>query len=729
MAVQPRLIYEFDDFQLEPDERRLVRRGQAIPLPGKAFEILVVLIRNRGRLLTKDELFHLVWPDQVVEESNLSVNMSAIRRALGERANSPRYITTVSGYGYRFNGEVRQLVDETLTIERESFARVVVEEESSTTLRPLAGALANAARRATAHPILILGTLTIVLACVVGLVVRSFHRTVASAPWTNVTMRRFPTPGGVPFRAVISPDGKSIVYRQRINGKESFWLGQIDSNSSVKIGEPAGTWMSSIALSPDAAQLFVTERERAASSGRLLRMPIVGGVMSDVLSNIDSPVSFSPNGKQIAFLRRDDERRPSIVTADVDGRNQRTLLAPGSTLAIGGIALAWSPDGKSIAFAGSEGNGGRATLMTVRISDAGVSRVARFDWGQIGNMAWMPDGAGLAVAAFANPVTRQCQVWYVSYPAGEVRKLSNDLDIYLPETISVSRNGTIAVLRGHNTYEIWVAPDGDVKRAHLALQGVEPRYEGVDGLAWTPDGAVIYSAYVGDGQSIWKINSDGSNLQQLTTNNANAVDREVSATADGRYLVFESNRSGSFQIWRANSDGSNLKQLTSAGTNSQGSVSPDSRWIVYTSYLSGKATIWRISIDGGPPLQLTEGDSSWPEVSPNGEFIAYWQAFTSQHGLLAVMPFAGGPPVKTFELPKTTYLAYRLRWTPDSKSVMYRDAVQGLWQQPLNQAQPSMVSGFENLVISQFNWSRDGKNLVYNRGAIMREIILLQNSQ
>src|SRR5215468_1323965 len=138
MAVQTRLIYEFDDFQLDAGERKLTQRGQLISLHGKAFEMLLVLIRNRGRLLTKDELFQLVWPDQIVEESNLTVNMSAIRRALGERASSPRYITTVSGRGYRFTGEVRQLVDEALTIEHESFARVTVQQEEteSTSLLP-----------------------------------------------------------------------------------------------------------------------------------------------------------------------------------------------------------------------------------------------------------------------------------------------------------------------------------------------------------------------------------------------------------------------------------------------------------------------------------------------------------------------------------------------------------------------------------------------------------------
>ena len=134
VQVRTGRIYEFDGFQLYADERLLLRRGERVALHGKAFEMLLVLVRNRGRLLTKDELFRMVWPDQIVEESNLTVNMSAIRRALGERASSPRYITTVSGRGYRFTDDVRETVGayEEVTVERETFTRVVVEEEEDT---------------------------------------------------------------------------------------------------------------------------------------------------------------------------------------------------------------------------------------------------------------------------------------------------------------------------------------------------------------------------------------------------------------------------------------------------------------------------------------------------------------------------------------------------------------------------------------------------------------------
>ncbi|HYJ85742.1 MAG TPA: tetratricopeptide repeat protein [Pyrinomonadaceae bacterium] len=108
MSEQKRETYEFDNFLLDLPNRELLRDGIAVALPAKAFDMLVVLIENGGRLVGKDDLFSRVWPDQIVEESNLTVQVSAIRKALGERKENPHYITTVPGHGYRFTGNLKR---------------------------------------------------------------------------------------------------------------------------------------------------------------------------------------------------------------------------------------------------------------------------------------------------------------------------------------------------------------------------------------------------------------------------------------------------------------------------------------------------------------------------------------------------------------------------------------------------------------------------------------------
>ena len=100
-------LYEFGDFQLHPLQRLLLRDQTAVSISNKAFDLLLVLIEGRDRVLTKDELLEKVWPDTIVEENNLTVAMSALRKALGEGANDRRYILTVPGRGYRFIAEVR----------------------------------------------------------------------------------------------------------------------------------------------------------------------------------------------------------------------------------------------------------------------------------------------------------------------------------------------------------------------------------------------------------------------------------------------------------------------------------------------------------------------------------------------------------------------------------------------------------------------------------------------
>jgi DNA-binding winged helix-turn-helix (wHTH) protein/TolB-like protein/Flp pilus assembly protein TadD len=133
MLELKRQIYGFDNFRLDVPNRQLLRDGRPVPLPAKAFDMLAVLIEKGGRLIEKDELFNRVWPDQIVEESNLTVQVSAIRRALGDNKDNPHYIATVAGHGYRFIGKVLTVdeEEEELVIEHRSHSRIVVESESA----------------------------------------------------------------------------------------------------------------------------------------------------------------------------------------------------------------------------------------------------------------------------------------------------------------------------------------------------------------------------------------------------------------------------------------------------------------------------------------------------------------------------------------------------------------------------------------------------------------------
>jgi len=111
MIGQPQQTYEFGPFRLIPAERQLLCDGQVVALTPKAFDLLLVLVEQSGHLVEKDELLKQVWPDSFVEEANLSVKMSALRRALGEGPNDHQYIETVPKRGYRFVARVNVVRD------------------------------------------------------------------------------------------------------------------------------------------------------------------------------------------------------------------------------------------------------------------------------------------------------------------------------------------------------------------------------------------------------------------------------------------------------------------------------------------------------------------------------------------------------------------------------------------------------------------------------------------
>jgi eukaryotic-like serine/threonine-protein kinase len=112
MVNRTRHLYEFGPFRVDPDHRQLLRQGQPVPLQPKAFDVLLVLVENSEKVVSKDDLIKTVWPDTFVEESNLSQHIFVLRKALGDAVEEKRYIVTVPGRGYRFAEKVALVADE-----------------------------------------------------------------------------------------------------------------------------------------------------------------------------------------------------------------------------------------------------------------------------------------------------------------------------------------------------------------------------------------------------------------------------------------------------------------------------------------------------------------------------------------------------------------------------------------------------------------------------------------
>src|SRR6266545_4516003 len=129
-------FYEFGPFQIDKLNHVLLRDGETLPLKPKVFDTLLLLVENRGRVLDKEELLTRLWPDTVVEESNLSQNVYLLRKVLGEEPRGESYIATMPKRGYRFVASVREVEDAAtdLNPEKHSRSQPILEEQDETSI-------------------------------------------------------------------------------------------------------------------------------------------------------------------------------------------------------------------------------------------------------------------------------------------------------------------------------------------------------------------------------------------------------------------------------------------------------------------------------------------------------------------------------------------------------------------------------------------------------------------
>jgi serine/threonine protein kinase len=539
-------------------------------------------------------------------------------------------------------------------------------------------------------------------------------------PFQNMRMTKL-TNTGKSLNAAISPDGKYIAHVLDDAGQQSLVLSYIATASNVVISPPAEVRYRGITFSRDGNYVYYVRFEKN-DIGLLYEVPAHGGAAKKIMSNIDSPVTFSPEGKQFAFIRYNKEQGEyTLVVAEVNGSGERKLATRKNDEVFGLQGPAWSPDGRVIAcLAGSYSGGFHMGVVEVRVEEGKEKPITSHKWFGVTRAAWLNDGRGMLVTAAEESVS-PIQIWYISYPEGEVRRITNDSNDYKDLSLTADSNSLVSV-QSNRLINIWVAPNGDAGRATQITSGVGWTY----GLAWTPDDRIIYSTMASGNLDLWSIRANGTDKTQLTVEAGSNYHPAVSR--DGRYIFFSSTRTGPFNIWRMDIDGSNPKQMTSGGSDSYPNPSPDGQWVVYQSG-GAKPTLWKVPVDGGQPLQLSDANSSVPVVSPDGKLIAcrYWEE-TSNSLKIAIIPFAGGRPIRIFNIPIHRW--QRIRWTPDGRALMFvdiRTGISNIWRQPIDGGPATQMTEFRADHVFSYDWSYDNKQLACERGVETNDVVLISD--
>ncbi len=731
MSGQEKLLYEFGPFRLDPSKRRLLRDGEPVQLTPKAFETLLALVQQSGRTVEKDDLMRRVWGGAVVEENNLNQNITALRKCLGDTRQASRYIATIPGLGYRFVADVRHVAEtEPVPTAEPAPVEVVVlpkEVEPLTTDAPDEHEFVPSQPKSKVAPV-VLALLLVASTAYAFWAYMNTRRprtaaTVATA--ANEIEVTALTRTGTTGRAAISPDGRYIVYSVAEGGRESLWLRQASASSAQQVVAPARVEYTGLTFSRDGDHLFFVRAETNGSVRALYRLPALGGLATKLLEDVHSPVTFSPDGSRMAFVRNNGGQSVLMV-ANADGGDTRQLAARPAPDSF--KVPAWSPDGKVIAC--SAGSRDRYdfhnSVVAVRVEDGQQSPASPREWGWTGHVEWLSDGSGFLLTASEQPEGMD-QIWHVSYPDGAARRLTSDSKRY--RTISLTSDSrTLVAVQTELNSDIWVAPEADASRAHKITFGTGAYLD----VCYTPDGRVVYASQAGGNWDIWVMNSDGSNQQQLTADAG--VNAHPAVSPDGRHIVFASNRAGTFNVWRMDSDGGNPSRLTSGGGEKFPQWTPDGRWVVYNSVSPDESlySLWKVPAEGGEPVRLTDADSERPAVSPDGARVASFHRDPSAAGeyTIVVTPIEGGPPERTFVVPTDVVALPFVRWSPDGQSLTYtahRDGIPNLWAQPLAGGAAKQLTDFKSEGRLRFDWSRDGKQLVLSRHVWTSDLVLLRN--
>jgi Tol biopolymer transport system component len=553
----------------------------------------------------------------------------------------------------------------------------------------------------------------------------------AGRAFRKITIARL-TNGADVSALALAPDGKYVAYASTHGDTQSLFVRQVETTSAVEVVPPAPVGYRGVTFSRDGAWLYYVTVEKNSFVGTLYRVPLLGGTPQKVLQeSVGSRVEFSPDGKQVAFVHWTDSSHTALMVANVDGTGGRLL----ATLDYeGGFSVdgpAWSPDGKTILAPTQSYNGRRtyADVIAVNVEDGSRRTLLGGSWNWIGQLTWLPDGSGFVLTAWdSNSEVMSDQIWLMTYPEGETRRVTNDVNGYLGVSVSADA-GVIAASESSPAKNFWVVPDGDWTQARKITNGSGELYSERFGLAWTPEGRIVYATRQGVGAGVWIMAADGTQQKQLTFNGG--ADLQPAVSPDGRYIVFVSSRAGRNQLWRMEADGNHPLLLAGTEGVRSPSFSPDGDWVFYEGKTRGVSYLWRVSIGGGDPVQLTRDAAFLPAVSPDGQLIACLMPNEAPGpAKLTLLSPTDGRVVKQFET-LVSRNTPALRWSPDGRSLTYvvtRAGVSNIWGQPLDGGAPRALTGWKADLIYRFDWSKDGR-LLCERGTTVSDVTLIRDTQ
>lgn len=374
------------------------------------------------------------------------------------------------------------------------------------------------------------------------------------------------------------------------------------------------------------------------------------------------------------------------------------------------------------------------SLMTVSIKDKKIEPFGNKIWVNANSFSWMKDGAGIFMLAKKNQDEQQ-QIWFLSYPGGEARQITQDSSGYEMMSYAADSN-TIAALKSDVISSIWSFDLQTKQKTQLTSESRDML--GANGIKQLANGKLLVTKTEANTTNFWTIGENGKNENSIYKENGQDIQPVISP--DGRFIVFCSNQGGGFRLWRINADGKNPVQLTNSpkGFDLRPNILPDNKTIIFERRFEDKfrSKLMKVNIDGGQAQEIfpeSQTNDAFPSISNDGKLLAYTaQSFETKNlvfnNILKIAALEG-EKFKPLEREVTQYIGYGYKWTSDNKGLIYvnKDGVPNLFYTSLDKNPPKQLTNFTSGVILNFDLSRDGKWLFVIKGIVSADLILIKD--
>jgi serine/threonine protein kinase/WD40 repeat protein len=560
----------------------------------------------------------------------------------------------------------------------------------------------------------------------------------AAVPFQNFTITQVTNSGNVRF-AAIAPDGKYVLSGVEDGGKMSLWLRNIPTGSNTQVLPPAAALYQKPAFSPDGNYIYYSKAADAAgNTNNLFRIPVLGGEAVQVERDVDVGPTFSPEGQRMGYLRANDPvvGKYLILSANMDGSDERVLYTAPTPFP---SWIAWSPDGKLIAYILAAGQDAQGTVRTIELASGKDQPLATLKDKFASSVAWMPDGRGLMLV-YTDRSTgfQRSQIGFLSFPEAQFHALTNDTSGY--QTLSISADGkSIAAMQRQVSAAIMLLPSSGQGNPS-ALPGV-PNGEGIRDVLWDKNGNLLIVA----AHQILRISPDGSHQMTVVTD-PNAMILHAAACLNGGPIVvnwYGRDGHNTTDMWRLDADGSHPRQISQGADDEAPACSTDAKWAYYADRAKNYQ-VYRVPTEGGTPELLNASvlengfvATGGGNLSADGRWLPVIltkidpKTQEDIHSLALIDVLANtASAIRVF--PSQTTITFPLVFTPDGKNVGYRvvdNGTDNIWMQPVDGSKGRQVTNFTTDHIRRFAWSPDGKMLAVVRQHLVSDVVLLREGK